>query len=345
MMAVTVLDSGDMPAILADAGVEVSAPKPSAATESKKGDEGESAGAQEGSEDPDDIEGEDGLTPRQKREWTSSMQKSLGKKHRKQMEAEEFAADQYNQRKLADARAEKAERELAELRSKSAAPVETPKAPEKPQRANFASEEAFVDAMIQFGVDQRLAEKAEEDKKAREKRERELVIQTAQGRIDRAIELVPDFETVLQNTDDSVIVPPMIAGYMQESELLAELTYHFAKNPDVLVSLSKLSPSHQLVKIGKIESTLTPFEAKKPQDDSKSSKEEPNGEAPKPAPSADTTGIDLRKPRGKAAPVITPLDGTGSAGASKDSRDMTAQEAIEDYSKNRRVNLGMRKRH
>src|SRR5882672_113538 len=51
----------------------------------------------------DDIEGEDGLTPRQKREFTESMLKTIGKKHRRQMEAEEFATAQYNERQLAEA--------------------------------------------------------------------------------------------------------------------------------------------------------------------------------------------------------------------------------------------------
>ena len=60
--------------------------------------------------DPDDIEGDDGLTPRQKREYTEQMQKTIGKKHRKQMEAEEFALAQYNEKTLAEQRAEHGER-------------------------------------------------------------------------------------------------------------------------------------------------------------------------------------------------------------------------------------------
>ena len=339
-MTVVTLDSNDIDGILADAGVTLDKPEtPSngeAKPEVKPADK-----VVDPAEDPDDIEGDDGLTPRQKRELTDKMQKAIGKKHRQRMEAEEFAAAQYSERKLAEERAARLEQELAAERAKSA-PPQAAKAPEKPQRQNFASEEEYVDAMIQFGVDQRLLEKAEEDAKARAEREREERAEAVKGRIDNAIKLVPDFKEVMEDND--AIIPPVIAGYMEKSEMIAELAYHFAKNPDVLLSLAKLQPDVQLVKIGRIESTLTPFGSKETQNDTKSSKEAPSNGQAKPAPSADTD-IDLSKPRGKAAPVITPLEGTGSAGIQKDSKDMNIREAIEDYSKRNKVNLGMRKRH
>jgi len=343
-MSVTVLDSTDLPAILADAGVELETDPASGDDANKPAPAASDKGDQPGGDshdDPDDVEGDDGLTPRQKRELTDKMQKAIGKKHRQRMEAEEFAAAQYSERKLAEERAARLERELAELRSKSA-PQPAPKAPEKPQRADFQSEEEYVDAMIQFGVDQRLREKAAEDAKARAEREQAQLIEAAKGRIARALELVPDYAEVTGAVD--LEVPPAIAGYMQKSDMFAELGYHLAKNSDLLVSLAKLPPDEQLVKIGKIESTLQPFEPKVAQNDSRSSKEAPDGKAAKAAPSADT-GNTPSKPRGNAAPVITPLDAAGSAGVTKDSKDMNIREAIEDFSKRNRVNLGMRKRH
>lgn len=336
-MAVTVLDSTDLPAILADAGVEVEQPSEKPEPDDKPEPTDKSG---EPHDDPDDIEGEDGLTPRQKREFTQNMQKTVGKKHRMMKEAEEFAASQYGERKLAEQRAADLERELAELRAKNAPPQEA-KAPEKPERQNFATESEYIDAMIQFGVDQRLREKAAEDAKAAAERVQAQLIETAKSRITKAMELVPDYAEVTGAAD--IEVPPAIAGYMQKSEMFAELGYHLAKNPDVLVSLSKLAPDEQLVKIGKIESTLQPFGSKEAQHDSKSSKEASNGQA-KPAPSADT-GNAPSKPRGNAAPVITPLEGSGGAGVPKDSKDMNIREAIQDFSKRNQINLGLRKRH
>lgn len=338
-MAVTVIDSTDTSAILADAGVEIEAPAPAPAP-APSGKTPETA--DEHHDDDEGAEDDNGLTETQRAELTAKMQKAVGKKHRMLKEAEEFAAAQYSERKLAERRAEQAEQALAELRAKSA-PPEAPKAPEKPQRENFASESEYIDAMIQFGVDQRLAEKAVEDKKAAAERAQQQLIETARGRIARALELVPDYAEVTGSVD--LEVPPFVAGYMQKSEMFAELGYHLAKNPDVLVSLAKLAPDEQLVKIGKIESTLQPFEPKAAQNDQKSSQEAPNNGKPSKAPSTEDTGIDLSKPRGKAAPVITPLDGGGAGAHQKDSKDMNIREAIEDYSKRNRLNLGMRKRH
>lgn len=340
-MTVTVLDSSNLPAILADAGVTLDEPEVKETPNNEVAAEKPADKGSPGDEDPDDIEGDDGLTPRQKRDLTQTMQRAIGKKHRALKEAEEFAAAQYSERRLAEERAARFERELEAAKSARTPEKVEDTPPEKPQRHNFASEADYVDAMIQFGVDQRLAEKAEEDRQGRIKREREQILETAAGRINRAIELVPDFSDITGSID--TVVPPAVAGYMQKSEMFAELAYHLAKNQDLLVSLAKLPPDEQLVKIGKIESTLSPFEPSSAQNDNPSSKKASNGQA-KPAPSAETD-IDLSKPRGKAAPVITPLDAAGSAGASKDSRDMNIREAIEDFSKRQRVNLGIRKRH
>jgi hypothetical protein len=346
MMATTVLDSTDLTGILADAGVTLDKTetppdgdaKPEVKTDPAPADKGTP-----GVDDADDIEGEDGLTPRQKREFTAAMQKTIGKKHRMQKEAEEFAAAQYNERRLAEQRAEELARENAELRAKVNPPPQAPQAPEKPKRENFANEDEYVDAMIQYGVDERLREKAEADAEAEKKRKYDERINTAAERIQRAVKIVPDYEEVVGGASGDTMLSPAISTYLEESELVAELTYYLAKNPDVLVSLLKLTPHSQLVKIGRIESTLTPFEPKTAPNGDTPSKDTPNGQA-KPAPSADT-GEAPSKPRGNAAPVITPLDGTGSAGISKDSRDMNIREHIEDYQKKNGLNLNLRKRH
>lgn len=341
-MTITVLDSTDTAGILADAGITLDAPTGVVPQEGEVKPEvkaGEKPA--EGQEDPDDVEGDDGLTPRQKRDLTSTMQKAIGKKHRMLREAEEFAAAQYSERKLAEQRAAQLEREYNELKGKMTPATAAPQEAAKPVRENFASEYEYVDAMIQYGVDQRLQQKAEEDAKASLDRRNAEILETAKGRIAKALELVPDYAEVTGAVDTEV--PRAIAGYMQKSEMFAELGYHLAKNPELLVSLAKLPPDEQLVKIGKIESTLTPFEARK-EPESKLNEAASDGKTAKVAPSNDT-GIDLSKPRSKPAPVITPLDGSGSAGASKDSKDMNVREAIEDYAKRNRANLGARKRH
>src|SRR6202012_1716304 len=102
------------------------------AQEVPKAAEGE---VKEESKAEDDVEGEDGLTPRQKREFTKAMQATIGKKHRMQREAEEFAQSQYQEAKLAEARAAKLEADLAALKAQ----LQPTKSEEKgkPDRASF----------------------------------------------------------------------------------------------------------------------------------------------------------------------------------------------------------------
>lgn len=347
-MAVTVIDSSDVKSLLADAGVEleqqaaepaagVSAEQPAGEVEHQPA----KAKAEQQHDDPDDIEGDDGFTPREKRELTEKMQKAIGKKHRMLKEAEEFAAAQYSERKLAEQRAEALERELAELKGKGQpAKAEEPEA-EKPKRENFATESEYIDASIEWGVQEGLRKKAAAEAREAADRAQAQLLEAAKGRITRAIELVPDFEDVIGGVNE--IVPPVVAGYMQKSEMFAELGYHLAKNPELLVSLSKLPPDEQLVKIGKIESTLQSFGSKETRDGDEPSTKKPNGQPSKAAPS-DETGIAPSKAR-SSAPVITPLNGSGTAGAGKDHKDMNIREAITDYAKRNQVNFSLRKRH
>ncbi len=365
-MTVTVIDGNDLPAILADAGVTLDPPAGAGAAGAGAASSGEGAGAaaeggkQQGAdqgeqgasentgaaahaaEDTDDVEGEDGLTPRQKRELTEKMQKAVGKKHRALREAEEFAAAQYNTAQLAQRRAQELEAELTRMRGAAPQRAEAQKAA-KPDRKDFANESDFLDAMIDFGVSQKLAAQREQEAKEAAERAHAAMIESARARVQRAAELVPDYLEVVGASD--MEVPPSVAGYMQKSEMLAELGYHLAKNPEVLVSLTKLAPDEQLVKIGKIESTLQPFgSTTSVQHDTTSSQQQPNGKPAAPAPS-EITGAAPSKARGNAAPVITPLEGTGSAGTQKDPADMNIRETIQDWSRRNKSNLGARKRH
>lgn len=342
-MTVTVLDNNDMPAIMADAGLPLESqenPETPASDKKPDTDGGKDASAHA---QPHDDEGEDenGLTAEERAGLTEKMQRSIGKRHRMMKEAEEFAAAQYNERKLAEQRAAALERELSEARGQRAPEQKAATAPEKPTRESYSTDAEYIDAMIQYGIDERMRQRAEEDAKAAEQRQRETVIDAAKSRITRALELVPDYAEVTGAVD--IEVPPAVAGYMQKSEMFAELGYHLAKNTELLVSLAKLPPDEQLVKIGKIESTLSPFGSEKGRHDSTSSKAAPNGaEQVKPSKS---TGEPLSTSRGKAAPVFAPIDVSGGAGVGRDSADMNIREAIDDFSKRNRVNFSARKRH
>ena len=296
----------------------------------------------------DDVEGEDGLTPRQKRDFTESMRKTIAKKHRLQKEAEEFATREFNQRTLADQRAENLAKELAALKEQSKpAPVED----KLPSREAYKSDQEYWDAMVDYRVDQKLkVAQAEEQLKAEERRQQQL-IQSAAAKIERAIELVPDFKEVTEGMDATV--PPYVASYMQESDLFAELGYHFATNPDVLAKLSSITEgirqgtreyttavTKQLVALGKIESTLQPFVSKKANgaEDAKDLKPSTS------EPVSRETGTAPSKPR-VTAPIIRPLDSGSAAQVERDEADMTGSQSLAAWQKRHGVNLTARKRH
>jgi hypothetical protein len=306
--------------------------------------------------DPDDVEGDDGLTPRQKREMSASMLKAIGKKHRMMKEAEEFAAAQYSEKQLAEQRAQLLESELAALKAKAqpeAAKLDAEAG--KPQRDKFPTgpegDAAYWDAVIDWRADRRADAKFEErtrrEEMAAAERRRTEIIDAATARIAAARAAVPDYDDVRASIPDDVLVPPVVAGYMEKSEMIAELAYHLAKHPEVLAKISKLPPDEQLVTIGKIESTLRPFVAKPTEEQdgaTPSSKESTNGTRREAAPSDDETGTTPSKARG-TAPVIKPLNGSGASAVDVDPRDMNIRETISDWSKKHQVNFGVRKRH
>jgi len=295
----------------------------------------------------DDVEGEDGLTPRQKREWTEAMRRTIAKKHRQQKEAEESAAAEYNRGKLAEERAAKLEAELARIREESKPKeVQESKAPE---RANFASDQEYQDALIDYKVDQKLKKQEAEARQRAEDAAQAEMQSHAKARIERAIELVPDFKEVTESIDREV--PPHVATYMQSSELFAELGYHFAKHPEALDKLAEftegLTPgtprywtgvTKSLVEVGKIESKLSPF-APKAKADPEPEKASTDGDKPSPE-----TGSSPSKPR-VTAPIIRPLS-TGSAPqVEKSPEDMSVADHLKVVQRKAGTALLARKRH
>lgn len=332
-MTITVVDGNDLPGILADAGVEAVADAPAdkvadkPAADAKAAEKTDVAAKTDATAEPDDIEDDEGITPRQRREMTTNMLKALAKKHRRQKEAEEFAADQVNTRKAAEERAADLDRQLTEARSK----LQPAKEVAEPKREDFKTDDEFIEASSDWKADQKIAKREQE--RAAEERQASVKQQ-----FQRAAELVPDFESTVSK---QLNYPGAVVGYMRESDMFAELGYHFAKNPGDLDRLNKLPPVRQLVELGKIESKLSPFgsSTSSPKDGDK-----PNGKATAAAPSTTDTGFSPSKPRSDA-PVIKPLTSSDASQVEPDAREMTTRQQIEQFQRKKGVNLNARKRH
>jgi hypothetical protein len=332
-MTTTVLDSNNLEAIVQDATGEGLGEAKDGKVETEKADTKVVAETKPETKDTLDVEGEDGLTAREKAELSAKMLKAVGKRVREKREAEEFAAEQYNLRLAAERRAKELEDQIKTVPKPE--PAEELKSPD---RADFATDEEYVKALVDHGVAEALKVKKAADDKAAEEARIASVMETAKTRIARAIELVPDFKDVTSTIDE--VIPPHAAGYMQESEMFGELGYFLAKNPEVIKALQKMPPAKQLVEIGKIEGKLTPF-APVAKDNAQAASTKVNGKQPQAAPRE--TGETLSTAR-RAAPVITPISNTGTSGE-VNLETATVREHIAEFAKNRGVNLTRRQRH
>jgi hypothetical protein len=340
-MTTTVLDSSNLEAIVKDATGEGLGEAKEVETKTAETVAAESpTEKKQETKDTLDIEGEDGLTAREKAELSAKMLKAVGKRVREKREAEEFAAEQYNLRLAAERRAKELEEQIKAPAQRQV--VQEEKA--KPQRQNFTTDEEYIKAVVDHGVAEALAKKAADDAKAAEEARQAAVMATARERIAKAIELVPDFEDVTASVD--VEVPPHVAGYMQESDMFAELGYFLAKNPEVVVALQKMPPAKQLVEIGKIEGKLTPFAAKA-KDETKHDGATPstkaNGKQPSQAAPRETGEAPSAARR--AAPVITPISTNGSGSVEQNLETMNVRDHIAEFAKTKGVNMLRRQRH
>jgi hypothetical protein len=300
-------------------------------------------------EDPDEVEDHDGLTPKEKRELTEKMQRAIAKRHREKMEAEKFAADQYNTARLAEQRAEAAEQERDAFKQELAKLRQPAQAEEsgEPQREKFQTDKEYQDAMIDWRVDQKLKAKEVETAKKRE----EMIQQNVQSSLARAVELVPDFEEVTSAAE--VMIPQHIVHLMQESGLFAELGYHFAQSPEDLAKLAIATPKNLKVEFQKIESKLTPFASRSAAGADGKSKSPADTESATPAaakgngagPNSTESAASGAGPKQSRAPVIKPLNVNSASQVEKPAGEMTYQEAKADWEKRRGVSLERRRRH
>ena len=323
-MTLTVIDGNNMAQVIADAGTNELEPKVDLRERDATGKFITPADPKEKVEakvedDKDDVEGDDGLTPKQKREMSAAMLKTVGKKHRMMREAEEFAASTLKERQAL-------ERENADLKAKLAPP---PK--EMPRRDEFTSEAEFIESLSDWKAEEKVAAK----EMARQAQE---VQNSVNDKYERALELVPDFKEVTASSD--ALIPTAIKDAMRESDKFAELWYHFAKTPTALDKLTKIgSVNKQLVELGKIEAILPAFGSTKNLKDVAQSDVDDSPES-----SSLDTGFSPSKAR-RDAPVIKPLNSSEGQQMDPDPRDMSIRETIQAYSKANKANLQLRRRH
>lgn len=118
----------------------------------------------------------------------------------------------------------------------------------KPTRAQYATEDAFTDALTDWKLDQR-------DRKATQthQQEQQRTLAEKTDRIYADAQKLPGFDR--DAFDDLPLTKPIVEALV-ESDVSARLMHFMAANPDQVERIAKLSPARQAAEMGKLEAAL-----------------------------------------------------------------------------------------
>lgn len=149
-----------------------------------------------------------------------------------------------------------AEREAAFWRE--AATKKDEKPADKPNKAEFADDESYIEALTDWKASQaasKAIEKLQQEREQQSQRQAEQAkAQTYESRLEAVRTEIEDFDEVVTSAD--VRVSGAVRDAILDSELGPQLTYHLAKNPDVVKKLAGLSPVAQIREIGRLEAEV-----------------------------------------------------------------------------------------
>lgn len=225
--------------------------------------------------------------------------KIVAKKHRAMKEAEEFARDEYRERKAAVERAEALQREIDALKAGKSGTGPASTEGDEPKAEDFKTVGEYTRALVKWEKAQDRKVESAEKAKQTQQQNIEAATERLAERISEFAKATPDYAEVMKEADWEV--PPHVQAYFVDSENPGQLGYYLAKNPDEYDRIAKLSPIRAFAELGKLEDKLT---AKA---------------APAQAAAPATTQVS------RAPAPITPLEGKSTTVA-KDPSQMTFAE-------------------
>lgn len=174
----------------------------------------------------------------------------------------------------AEARADRLERELAELRggeTTKVTPVQEPPETPKPTQDKFDTYDEFIEALADWKADQRVSKalsEREATQKAEEQKKSEARQQTEQAevwkkRVDAAL-AVPGRDDFREVAFGKIPMSVVMRDAILDSELGAEVLYALGKNPAEAQRIAGLGPMAAAREIWKLELTLTSRSSSKP---------------------------------------------------------------------------------
>jgi hypothetical protein len=181
--------------------------------------------------------------------------KIVAKKHRAMKEAEEFARDEYRERKAAVERAEALQREIDALKAGKSQPGTASTEGDEPKMEDFKTVGEYAKALAKYETAQALKAERAERAKDTQKQAIENVQQQFAERVASTAKEISDYHEVVEAADWEV--PHHIQAYIVDSEHGARLGYELAKNRIEFDRIAKLSPIRAFAELGKLEDKLT----------------------------------------------------------------------------------------
>lgn len=265
--------------------------------------------AEEPKPDAEGVEAEDKDFPERVQKRINAKHKAMKEAQEKAEEAERFAEDQYNERRMAESRYTELENQLKELQAKSTPPPPVTESP--PKIEDFRNAEGqvdwdkFTDAKSAYAADKAVKEYEAKQTQAKQSAEQEAFEAQQKAKFEKVRKDHPDFDKLVEKVKGTPAdkVRDYILQYFGASENGAELHYYLLKNPAEVEKLNGLSPILGIAELGRLEERLTKTAV----------------------PTAPAAAVRVPERGGAPAP-ITPLSGEGTVGINTDPSKMSYKE-------------------
>lgn len=142
------------------------------------------------------------------------------------------------------------EARLRDLEAKVAPKQET-KVDDEPKPEQFTDMYEYQQALVDYRVDQRLAEEKQKAEQAKAEAQRKQVFDNFASRVEAIKSEIPDYEAMIASAD--VYVSNEVRDAIFESDVGPRILYHLAENPDVAEKLQGMTLTRALATIGKLE--------------------------------------------------------------------------------------------
>ncbi|CAB5212780.1 hypothetical protein UFOVP188_53 [uncultured Caudovirales phage] len=153
---------------------------------------------------------------------------------------------------------ESLEARLKDLEAKAQPQQVTPDVEQEPKPEQFSDMYEYNQALIDYRVDQRLAQEKQKEAQAKANAERDKMLNVWSDRVKAAKAELPDFENMVGSAD--VVVSNEVRDAIFESDVGPRILYHLAENPEIATELQGMTLTAALRKIGKLEAQFEKIE-------------------------------------------------------------------------------------